>query len=366
MNKICLSMIVKDEAPIIKRCLLSVARYIDYYIICDTGSSDNTKEIIKETMDSLGIKGEIYDDEWVDFGHNRSLSLQRSYGKDCQWALVIDADDTIEGDLPIEKLNENYDCYNVFLNKNGCSWRRPQIFNIAKKNWKYLEPLHEFPSCDGESISSDLKGDYKWIARCEGNRNSNPEEKYKKDYLLLKKHLLQNPKDSRKQFYAAQSACDAGLMEIAEKEYLKRIDLGGWYEEIFYSWFRIGQIRWNLNRNSEFVAEAFLKAFEVDPTRVEPLCKLSFYYRTKSRPVAAFSVAMAGFKIKKTNALLFVEDSCYDWMMLDEIATTSFYAKRPDIGIPATEELLNKDLLPESQRERIKNNLSLFKSVYNI
>ena len=47
MHKLTLAMIVKNEAPNIQECLESVAPYIDYYVIADTGSIDNTKEIIK-------------------------------------------------------------------------------------------------------------------------------------------------------------------------------------------------------------------------------------------------------------------------------------------------------------------------------
>lgn len=72
MYNLTLSMIVKNEAPNIQRCLESVAKYIDYYVICDTGSTDNTKEIIKNFFDSKGIPGEILDHEWKHFGHNRS------------------------------------------------------------------------------------------------------------------------------------------------------------------------------------------------------------------------------------------------------------------------------------------------------
>ena len=46
--KVCLSMIVKNEAHIIKQTLENISKYIDYYVINDTGSSDNTREIIKE------------------------------------------------------------------------------------------------------------------------------------------------------------------------------------------------------------------------------------------------------------------------------------------------------------------------------
>ena len=46
--KLCLNMIVKDESRTIVRLLDSVINLIDSYCICDTGSSDNTVEIIKQ------------------------------------------------------------------------------------------------------------------------------------------------------------------------------------------------------------------------------------------------------------------------------------------------------------------------------
>ena len=81
MHYLCLNMIVKDESHIIKETLESVVKYIDYYVISDTGSTDDTISIIKNFFDEKGISGEIYNDKWVDFGHNRSLALEHAYGK---------------------------------------------------------------------------------------------------------------------------------------------------------------------------------------------------------------------------------------------------------------------------------------------
>ena len=47
---ICLSMIVKDEAPVIERCLRSVKPWIDHWVIVDTGSSDGTQAMIRKFM----------------------------------------------------------------------------------------------------------------------------------------------------------------------------------------------------------------------------------------------------------------------------------------------------------------------------
>lgn len=45
---LCLNMIVKNESKIITRLFDSVLDIIDCYCICDTGSTDNTINIIKE------------------------------------------------------------------------------------------------------------------------------------------------------------------------------------------------------------------------------------------------------------------------------------------------------------------------------
>jgi glycosyltransferase involved in cell wall biosynthesis len=46
MKTISLCMIVKNESHVIERCLNSVKPLLDYVLIVDTGSTDNTIEVI--------------------------------------------------------------------------------------------------------------------------------------------------------------------------------------------------------------------------------------------------------------------------------------------------------------------------------
>ena len=59
---ICLNMIVKNESKIILRLLETVLPIIDTYCICDTGSTDMTKELIKEFFDVRCIEGKIIEE----------------------------------------------------------------------------------------------------------------------------------------------------------------------------------------------------------------------------------------------------------------------------------------------------------------
>jgi len=58
---LCLNMIVKNESQIITRFLESVSTIIDSYCICDTGSTDETIQLITDFFSTRSIPGKIYD-----------------------------------------------------------------------------------------------------------------------------------------------------------------------------------------------------------------------------------------------------------------------------------------------------------------
>lgn len=240
-------MIVKDESHVIIETLTCMVKYIDYYIIHDTGSTDNTIEVIRKFFEKHGIKGEVHSDKWVNFGHNRSLALKSCLGKS-EYIWVMDADDIIEGEIVFPKVMDADGYYLKF--KSGCSYRRQQIFkNSYELNWRYDGVLHEYPKSDIERPKIvDIKGDYAIISRRLGARNKN-KHKYFNDAIVLEKFLREKPDQTRETYYLANSYADyaeeIGRNDMAEKAvivYRKRIDLGGWLEEIYQSKYRIAGI----------------------------------------------------------------------------------------------------------------------------
>src|ERR1700758_897611 len=89
-------MIVRNEAHVVRDVLDSVAPYISSWVIVDTGSEDDTQELIRNHMARLGIPGELHERPWRNFGHNRTEALNLAQGHgDYIW--VMDADDTVVG-----------------------------------------------------------------------------------------------------------------------------------------------------------------------------------------------------------------------------------------------------------------------------
>lgn len=140
---ICLSMIVKDEAHVIRRCLDSVRPIIDHWIIVDTGSTDGTQDIIRTAMADL--PGALVERPWVDFATNRNeaLKLARRHG---DYVLIIDADDTliIPDGFTMPKLREPGYRFEI-IDVQTRYWRNQLV--SSRKNWRYRGVLHEFLSC---------------------------------------------------------------------------------------------------------------------------------------------------------------------------------------------------------------------------
>ena len=123
--KVCLNMIVKNEAKVIKRLLDSVLPLIDSYCICDTGSTDGTTDLIDAYMRDHGVPGKLLHEPFRDFGHTRSFALRAAIDQmDADYLLLLDADMVlqypggIDGDadalVTLKRRLTDYDVWSVF------------------------------------------------------------------------------------------------------------------------------------------------------------------------------------------------------------------------------------------------------------
>jgi len=280
--QLCLNMIVKNEGHVIKNTLTKLLKKIpsiDYWVISDTGSTDKTKEIIIEFFKERNIPGELFDDEWKDFGHNRSLALEHAFQKS-KYLLVFDADDEICGDFVLPDLK--LDSYHLqFGDANGVSYTRVQFVN-NKKKWKYIGVLHETITCVDHHDSSDIiKGNYYTISGKTGARSCDP-NKYQKDALILEKGYNEAKQNNdmlyiRYGFYCANSYYDCGKWEDAIKWYKTTLENNNWEQEKYISCLRLYNCYNVLNQKDTGIFY-LVKSFSYDKERVECLYELVKYY----------------------------------------------------------------------------------------
>ena len=97
-------MIVRDAAEFVTETLQSVLPYIDEWVIVDTGSVDNTKQVIQNFFDEAQLKGQLVERPWIGFAHNRTEAIALCAGR-ADYAFMIDADDLVQGQLDLSHLD---------------------------------------------------------------------------------------------------------------------------------------------------------------------------------------------------------------------------------------------------------------------
>ena len=157
-STICLNMIVKNESHVILKTLENILSYIPihYWVIADTGSQDETKNIIKEYFKQKNIPGELVEHEWEDFGSNRTKALECAFDK-TDYLFIFDADDIIVGNFKLPSILD-HDRYDFNFGK-GFTYSRPLLVNNRKK-WKFIGVLHEYLTGIDINTSCLIVGDY--------------------------------------------------------------------------------------------------------------------------------------------------------------------------------------------------------------
>jgi glycosyltransferase involved in cell wall biosynthesis len=330
MPRLCLNMIVKNEAARITRALDSVTPFIDSYVIVDTGSTDGTEEVIKNYFLDHKIAGFIGKSAFNDWSQARNAALraarmkQTKFGWD--WALLMDADmelvmlsqpDFVAGlDRAAAAGVLSVD---IEQRAGQLHYQNRRLISKDATGW-YRGVTHEYLDvAGGASVANDVAY---FKDHADG---ANRPEKFKRDIALLEKGLADEPNNERYMFYLAQSYRDGGELDKAMEMYKKRVDAGGWAEEQWNAQVNYAHCFKEKGDEPQFVIN-MLKAYNMRPSRAEAMYDLAHYFREKdgNQNIAAL-FAEVGLTIPRTNDGLFVSDYAYNGGIANEFAITGFY-----------------------------------------
>lgn len=318
--KIILILMVRNESKIIQRCLKAVEGIVDAFCVHDTGSTDNTCELVEEFLQTH--KGCLTKSEWRDFGYNRTESFKEAKKflqkeeLSSTYGLLLDGDMVFEvGTLLQQNLTEiGY----TLIQRNG-SLEYPNCRLVRMDHeWVCKGVTHEY--WDGPT--SSLPKSICYIN--DKNDGGCKADKFERDMRLLERGLAEEPTNVRYMFYLAQTYHCLGKHEDAIRMYKKRVKTGGWIEETWYSLYMIGQTYLALGNIPSF-EKYMLKAYELRPSRAETMYKLTKYFREHGQHFKAYQYMLNGRAIPTSTDSLFIEKDVYDSLFYYEKSILDYY-----------------------------------------
>lgn len=361
--KIIFIGMIKNESEIIERCLKNLLPFVDAFCITDTGSTDNTIEKCLEFFTSHHLKNyKICEDKkFINFGINRTQSFRNAKSfimNDLGWdlettfGLLIDADMILKVNEKfnrnilikfdecrmMQKTRENLEYYNTRIIRMSKEWI---CRGVTHEFWAMCMPTSTIPNKTHNQavIQSDI-----WIDDVSDGGCKN--DKLERDIRLLTEGL-NDPEDeiikSRYYFYLAQSYVGVKKYEKAIEFYKKRIEYGGWHEELWCSYFYIASCLRSMEAPLVEIEEWCLKAFEINRNRSESLCFLCELFYKKGNFEKAWQYLNMGIDILKPEKdMVNVDNNVYDYLFLifKVFLTLKLYPEN-DI-VPLCIEILNK------------------------
>jgi tetratricopeptide (TPR) repeat protein len=307
---LCLNMIVKNESKIITRLFDSVIDIIDCYCICDTVSTDNTVELIKSYFENKNIPGIVVSEPFKNFAHNRNFALKSAIGMS-DYVLLMDADMILEiKNFKKENLQHFDSCY--ILQGNDDFYY--QNMRIVKNNglFTYVGVTHEYISYPNNNKLLNITKEELFIRDYGDGGCKN--DKFERDIKLLLQGIINEPSNSeRYHFYLANTYCDSNKLEEAIKYYEKRIEFGGWEQEVWYSYYKIGHCYKNLNKPAEAIYW-WLNGYNFFPERIENLYEIVYhqYQRLSSHQGLYFLIRTGNYRMFSYGERGTTTTGCFD------------------------------------------------------
>lgn len=416
-KKICVCGIMKNESKNINRLfdsLLSLPP--DSISICDSGSSDNTPDLIKEWGRKHNIPTAIHYVPFKNFGYNRTMSIKKAKEAfpEADYFLLTDGDFVWETHVG-GKFDKSLLIDEMYLieqyNKVLRYWNIRML--SAKVDWTCYGVTHEYFAQSKTQTTFNgyaRTGKIRTLVIDDREDGGAKADKFERDERLLKEGLADpdTPDDlkTRYKFYLAQTMKDMGQGTSNPKCFLESIDWynkriadGGWGEEVYQARYRNGNnfemLAWGLKRvtelqsqekkedkdeeylqkwnpdkkpNSELLplikhyfteaAKYYFDAYTYRKIRAESLYNLTRMYRMLGLNEIAYKYAVMGQKITyPQEETLFVEPACYDYLFDYEISIVAFYLKEhKEKGREAVSRLRQRTDLPDYINKQVEEN----------
>lgn len=346
--KICLSLVIKDDAESIVPCIDSVQDIIDCICICDIGSTDTTLSKVKTFIESRNIRGKICKIKDKGISQNRSTSIacaqqaikQWNFPLETTYLLCMESTHTASIKKEFDKSTLNADAY-LSLQKTPLLCHYYPHLLKASMPWKFMGTAFGQWTCQTAKMQR------------EDSIAFEDHRAYDEAFLNEKIQLAKNDQNlfyiglCYKQLHNYEEAITWFKATIAKEESR---------ENVWYSKFILGVCHEQLGQDKEAL-QAYLDAYNYNPERAEPLRTLATYYRYRGQNDLAYKYAKQGVDLPYPKDAIYVVPEIYHYQFDEELTIATFYTPQREEGFNAAHRLILKRDVPYNVKYQTYQNI---------
>jgi tetratricopeptide (TPR) repeat protein len=300
-NLLHLTMIVKDAGDSFEEVLKHNFPFFDRWTILDTGSTDNTIDIINRVL--VGKKkGQLYQEPFINFRDSRNRCLDLA-GTDCKFIIMLDDTYKIQDDLRnflITIRGDQFsDSFSLYIKSNDSEYGSNRIIK-SESGLRYIYKLHEVITPKNNinviipmnhAFIFDYRSDYM-------EKRTMDRKRY--DLKILHEMVEDEPEDSRALYYLGQTYNLLERYESALEFFLKRVEHTdeGFIQEKIDACFEAARVcNFKLNYPWEECEKLYKKAYEMDPSRPDSLYFIGIHYYLEKQYHIAYEYMKKAFEI---------------------------------------------------------------------
>ena len=310
-NLVHLLIMVKDAGDSFRQVLIDNLPYFDRWTILDTGSTDNTIDIINEVLVDKK-PGNLYREPFINFRESRNRCIELA-GKSCVFNIMLDDTYVLRGNirefLSVARCDNIVDSYSIFIRGDDTHYTSNRIAKSAR-NLKYIYTIHEvlqdnlnvsIPTKDIPGLPANLYSIYiedRMSKYMEDRTNT----RKLKDLEWLFDEIKNDPENPKHIYYIAETYLCVKDYKNAYDYYKKRAEFvsktgKGHSEEVQDSLYKMGALgHYYLQNSWEQSFQELLKCYEYDKNRPESLFVIAAYFKSIGDISSAYKYAKTAFE----------------------------------------------------------------------
>jgi glycosyltransferase involved in cell wall biosynthesis len=269
------------------------------------------------------------------------LAVKHAKGK-ADYLLLFDADFTFV--LKDENFKHQLSHDGYLIRYEGNLDYRQMLFVSGKLDWKYVGVTHEYITCGDQSNNFRMFDGFMAKHFYDGGSRG---DKFERDVRMLEEAIKEEPDNARYMFYLAQSYKDLEHYTPAIYWYKKRMEKGGWSEEIYNSMYMIAYCKMKRGDHFNEFKNDYYDAYVYRPQRLEALYHLVSYCLRNNMSDIGLNYGIKGINTPYPSDILFVERSIHEWRFFYELALCAFNVRKINLSLQLFSKFISRIDNPE-------------------